>query len=398
MATTIFRDKEKLSPRFIPERLAHREEILRRLESLFTGAADSPELWHLRTVQLVGPSGSGKTSCVQVFGKKFEQGSSRRVNPQIRHIYVNLKLHGGSRVILYRYLVEQIAPEIHSLSMGAEEMLTQLVKYLKEKKIFLLLSLDEIDYWLKSTKETSVLYDLARLNEIDPSGSCNVLGVVFTARNTEFHKYLDPAELSTLGRIPIQFRRYSSEEIADILSDRITLAFQPTAIDDEVIKFVSNIASSPPSNGDVRYALDLLSYAGSYAEASGADKIVPDHVRSLVEHLHPTVTEEDILNLPKLEHVLVLLSVVLALRGKKNKAYCTLKEIREEVENVEKKHNKEGLADQLEELLQDLSDRGILEIRSLMEIGINGVPLDKLHLFLDALFKRLESSLGAKAN
>ena len=47
-------------------------------------------------------------------------------------VYVNLELHGGSRVILYRYLLEQIAPEVHSLSMGGEEMLTQLVKFLKE--------------------------------------------------------------------------------------------------------------------------------------------------------------------------------------------------------------------------------------------------------------------------
>ena len=55
----------------------------------------------------------------------------------------------------------------------------------------------------------------------------------------------------------------------------------------------------------------------------------------LIEHLHPTVTEEDILDLPKVDHVLVLMAVVMALRGAK-KSYCSLKEIREEVEILER--------------------------------------------------------------
>jgi archaeal cell division control protein 6 len=391
-ATAIFRDREILSPRFIPDRLAHRDENLNRLESLFQNADQSPESWHLKTVQLIGPSGSGKTSCIQVFARRLGERTEKFHKGTIKHVYVNLKLHGGSRVILYRYLLQLIAPEIHSLSMGAEEMLTQLIMFLKEKNLFLILSLDELDYWLKSTKETSVIYDLARLNEIDPSGSCNVLGIIFAARNTEFYRYLDSAELSTLGRIPIQFRRYNGSEIADILSDRIILAFQPKAIDDEVIQYVSNIAAAPPSNGDVRYALDLLSYAGSYAETNGEAKVTPEHIRSLIEHLHPTVTEEDILDLPKIDHLLVLMGVVMALRGAK-KAYCTLKEIREEVEILERTKNKPGLTNEIEDILQDLSDRGILEIRSLREVGINGVPLEKLNVFLNVLFRRLESGL-----
>ncbi len=339
-----------------------------------------------------GPIRSGKTSCIQVFGRGFAE-SARKYKVNVIHLYINLKLHGGSRVILYRYLIESIAPEILSLSLGADEMLTQLVKYLREKNIYLLLSLDELDYWLRSTKDTTIIYDLSRMNEIDIRGSCNIMGMIFAARNTEFHKKLDSAELSTLGRIPIVFKRYTGREIADILSDRIALAFQPRAISDDVVQFVSNIASSPPGNGDARYALDLLLYSGNYAESKGADALTPDHVRALVEQLHPTITEEDILSLPKKEHVLVLLAVVLSLRGRK-KSYSSLKEIREEAEVLEKLHKSETLVENLEELLQDLSDRGIVEIRSLTEIGINGVPVDKLQAFLDSLFERLESGLS----
>jgi cell division control protein 6 len=394
--TSIFRDREKLSPRFVPPKLAHREQVVSQLVSIFSDAKDRPHECNLKTIQLIGPSGSGKTSCVQLFAREFEE-SCARSKLNLRHLYVNLKLHGGSRVILYRHILESVAPEILSLSQGADEMLSQLVRYLREKGMYLLISLDELDYFLKSTKDTTVIYDLARLNEIDTNGSCNVLGIIFVARNTEFHKRLDPAELSSLGRIPIFLRHYTGREIADILSDRIALAFLPSAIGDDVVRFVSNIASSPPGNGDARYALDLLLYSGMYAESLGADSLTPDHVRALIEQMHPTITEEEILSLPKKAHVLVLLAVVLSLRGRK-KPYSTLKEIREEAETLERSRGGEGIAEDLEELLQDLCDRGIVEIRSLTEIGISGVPVDKLQAFLDSLFSRLASDLGREGS
>lgn len=45
----IFRDRSKLSPRYIPDKLSHREAALSELESLFGGALDAPEIdWLVR--------------------------------------------------------------------------------------------------------------------------------------------------------------------------------------------------------------------------------------------------------------------------------------------------------------------------------------------------------------
>jgi len=128
-------------------------------------------------------------------------------------------------VVLYRYLLESIAPEVYSTGLSAEEMLRIMLRQLREKKKYLLISLDEIDYFIRSTKDTSVVYDLTRLNEIEPRKPCNVLGVIFTARSKEYHEKLDRAELSTLGRIPMEFLTHTSIEIADILAERVKEAF-----------------------------------------------------------------------------------------------------------------------------------------------------------------------------
>ena len=141
---SIFKDKEKLSPRYVPHRLPHREEALSILQFLFSGAVTAAESWNLRTVQLVGPAGAGMTSFLLVFGRRLEQ-EAKELRVDLRHLYVNLKLHGGRRVVLYRHLLAQVAPERLSLSLSAEEILRRMTSHLREKKRFLLISLDEVD-------------------------------------------------------------------------------------------------------------------------------------------------------------------------------------------------------------------------------------------------------------
>lgn len=63
-----------------------------------------------------------------------------------------------------------------------------MLRQLRESKKYLLVSLAEIDYFLESTKDTSVLFALARMTLIEPKKPYNVLGVLFTARSKDFPK------------------------------------------------------------------------------------------------------------------------------------------------------------------------------------------------------------------
>ena len=283
----IFLDKRKLSTRYIPPILPHRDKQLQELDNFFRGSLVEPSKDFLTTLQIIGPAGSGKTSTVTHFGADFEK-DARKLGVNLQHVYVNLKLQGGSRVLLYRYILNSVAPKLYSPGYGAEEMLRILLEQLAEEKKYLLISLDEIDY-IKSAKDTGVVYDLTRLNEINPKKPCNVLGVIFIARSKEFHDKLDLAELSTLGRLVMEFPSYRSKEIVDILTERVREAFVPGAVPDDVLEYIADVTVPQPVGGDLRYALDLLLYAGNLAEAQGSGRLLREHVRRVHNEMHPSI-------------------------------------------------------------------------------------------------------------
>ncbi|MGQ9515436.1 MAG: AAA family ATPase [Thermoproteota archaeon] len=180
---TVFLDKNKLSPRYIPRLLPHREEQIERISRIFDLETSS----FLTPVQLVGGVGTGKTCTAIRFAEQLvKKMKERKIN--LRNVYVNLKLQGGSRVVLYRYLVEKATPEIYSGSMSAEELIRSLLNHLMKTKTHLLITVDEIDYFIKHTKE-HIVYGLTRLNELNPGEACNVLGVIFIARGKGFPQH-----------------------------------------------------------------------------------------------------------------------------------------------------------------------------------------------------------------
>jgi cell division control protein 6 len=253
----IFKDREKLSPRYVPSNLLHREIQIQEITNFFTGAAANPSRTFLKSLQVIGPAGTGKTSTVLKFGRGLES-EARRNGVSIQHVYVNLKLQGGSKVVLYRYLLQNATPEVYSSSLSAEEMLRVILQQLQESKKYLIITLDEIDYFIKSTRDTSVVYDLTRLNEINPSKPSNVLGVIFIAKSKGFHDKLEKSELSTLGRTAIEFTPYRPAEIVDILETRSVEAFNPGVVSEGVLEYIADLTASPPVGGDIRYALDML--------------------------------------------------------------------------------------------------------------------------------------------
>jgi Cdc6-like AAA superfamily ATPase len=103
----IFLDKRKLSPRYVPSNLPHRDMQLQELDNFFRDSLAEPSKAFLKALQIVGPAGSGKTSTVTHFGDNFEK-EAKRVGVNLQHVYVNLKLHGGSRVLLYRYILDRV--------------------------------------------------------------------------------------------------------------------------------------------------------------------------------------------------------------------------------------------------------------------------------------------------
>ena len=374
----IFHDRSKLSPRYIPNELHHREKEMSLLLTMFKDSYIKPDEFLFSTPQIIGRSGIGKTSTILKFSKMLENEFIKS-GLTLKVAYINLKLQGGNKYAVYRFLLEKIAPELPSQGLSAEEMLRYLLSYLTENKLYTLIILDEIEFLLKSNKDSGMIYDFTRLNEFDLSNHCNVIGVVFIARSTDFHEKIDSSELSTLGRLPIEFKPYSIDEISDILLTRTTESFNPNVVGTDIIDEVSLITTSSQVGGDVRYALDLLLYAGNLAEANGNERITLDQIRKTHGYNKPSLTIEDLKELPK-NHLLTLMAI-LKVQSKRKKQYIELKEIR--VYALELADEYKIKKFEFEDSMNDLLERKIVEMKSLKEIGMNITSLVELEPLLE---------------
>ncbi len=384
---SVFKNRNLLSPIYVPKILPHREKELEFLFNMFDDVIEDPSQVYLRPIQVIGGIGTGKTSTTKRFVDSLqEKARSRKIN--IGHVYVNLKLQGSSRTVLYRYILEKAAPEIRTTGLGGDEMLYQLVKYLKTKNMYLIITLDEIEYFVKHTKE-HIIYDLTRINELFPEKPCGIVGLIVISRGTDYYNLLDKSELSTLGRSYIDFKPYTASQIRDILLARSEEVFKRGAVPDDLIEYIADITAAPPVSGDVRYALDLLLYAGNLADNQGSDTVKLDHVRRVHGEIYHEITSQDIIDLPDDEKI-VLLATARALRNKKS-AYVSFEDIRNECSFASEDLNvKLGNVDSA---VQDLGDRGIIDIKSLVQIGISDIPAEDVIQYLDNLIGRVKSGL-----
>ena len=391
--STIFLDRSKLSPRYVPTELPHREKEIERIYHTFRDSFNSPERFPLTIMQIVGPAGIGKTSTVlatmRLLDDQFEKNRLK-----MKVAYVNLKLQGGNKYAIYRFILEKIAPELPAQGLSAEEMLRFLLRHLIENKIFAFIVLDEIDYLIKITKDSGIIYDLTRLNEFDPESPCHVKGVIFVARSTEFYSKLDQAELSSLGRVPIRFPMYSLKQVGDILSKRCSEAFRHRMVGSDLIDKVSEITVSSDVKGDIRYSLELLLYAGNLAESNNAGAVSLEHILKVHSQIHPSLTLDQIRELSK-NQLVTLLAVTIAMRVR-DKNYVDLREIRSHANAICEDLKIRKL--EVEDYLDDLRTKNIIEIRSLKEIGIHSVSVDELQAVLRRQIKNYPLNGVSKRN
>jgi len=385
----VFRDRNKLSPHYIPKRLPHRDQQIALLDSVYGSMLKNMKNAYPRFIQIIGDTGTGKTCTAVRFGEQLsEKAKNEGIN--LRHVYINCKVDGTTRYVLFSNLVRKVTPKISTRSLSPEEMIRQLVEYLRTENTFLLATFDEIDYFVQINPKEHVIYDLTRTTELSPGEPSHIVGEIFIARSLKWHERLEPGERSTLGVGVIEFIRYTRTQVREILEDRVEEAFRPGALDEETLDLVSDITANPPVNGDIRVGLDLLYYSGNLAESQGLNRVLPDHVRKVYGETNPTITSEDIMNLNE-NGRLVLLALVRSLRAGKS-AYVGLRDLRKTYELACEELDIEPV-EKFEETVQDLVYRGIVEMKSLTELGITGASVTDLEKFLNSLTQRLRREI-----
>ena len=275
-STSVFRDREVLRHDYLPEKLPHREEQIRRL-----GEAVAPVLKGARcsNIFVYGKTGTGKTA-VTKYVLNWLETKAREINAPVDFCYVNCRLAGTEYRILSSLCqsVQLIVP-FTGLSVG--EVFDRFRKGLEELKTIFIVALDEVDALVKARSDI-LLYELTRINETLSHSKVSIIGISNDLRLKEF---LDPRVLSSLSEEEIVFRPYDASELKNILFERAQMALREGALSEGALSLCAALAAA--EHGDARRALDLLRVAGEVAERRGASVINEEHVREaekLIEH------------------------------------------------------------------------------------------------------------------
>jgi len=382
--TKIFKNREKLSYKYVPPKLPHREEQLQLFLKIFEDYLHGEEIFFPRTLQFVGVVGSGKTSS-SLIGVKSIAERVKKHGIELRHIYINMKIEAPSPFLLYKVLNEKISFRI-SRSLSAEELLQKFIRNLTKLSYHIFITFDEVDFFIKrGSKSSGIIYDISRLYEVlNMNGfKNNIIGMMFISRSYDWLSYLNVAEASTIGALTIRFPPYSKEQIIDILDYRISEAVYKDCVSEDILEYIAEITSIY-KNGDIRYALDLLLYSGIIAEYEGYNKIMIDHVRKAIGKT--LFYSGDIYDL-SLEEKILLLATLRSLNESKS-IYISLNNIRKQYnllsENFPVKKIDENL---FEEKIQKLVNLGAIELKDLTRITVSPAVDESL------LLKSIEDDL-----
>ncbi|MHA1934472.1 MAG: ORC1-type DNA replication protein [Candidatus Thorarchaeota archaeon] len=384
---SVFESEQFLSIDYVPETLPHREAELRNLAQSFKTLITSPGLTSQKFI-IEGPVGTGKTAVTKRFAEQMIQAANRR-GIRLHKLHINCRVN-KSAYLVYLRILREFKPKFPRRGHSPEELLQMIVEVLEAEDRYLLLILDELDYFIKQ-KGADILYNLTRLMD-DKLNASQRLSMIGVGRSIPLDETLfDKSTLSTLQRNALHFGKYPSEALIDILQDRIQMAFEDGAVMKETLELICEIASD---RGDARYAIELLWRAGKQADSSDSRVIIPDYVRKAKADTHPELRKEIFAALPK-QNKLLLLSAARQLKEIRS-AYVTIGEVEEMYKAVCEEYDEEPRAHtQVWEWVQDLNAHGVIDTKrsgagqrgQTTLIGLSDIPADLLEHFLLGLLE-----------
>src|SRR5437763_15431628 len=279
---TIFKDEGPLSLEWLPPRIRHREIPRRLFSELFRSVIDKPGTTSPK-VLITGDIGTGKTVLTQRFGTDMQR-TAKTMKLNLAYIHVNCREYRGSLFMILKRVLQTFTPQFPQRGFSSEELLHILLDQLEDKKLHVILTLDEADSLIKAEGSTS-LYNLTRIQEERPGRPVR-LSLIIILREIKNLDDLDRSTQSTLQRNVIRLDRYTINQLESILRERVELAFKEGTISEEVVEFIADMAAPA---GDARYAIELVWRAGKYADTEGSREVRAEHVRAAAQSVYPVM-------------------------------------------------------------------------------------------------------------
>jgi len=135
------------------------------------------------------------------------------------------------------------------------------------------------------------------------------ISTIIISRPTEFQSLLN-APLSGHINDKIQLRGYDQEELKDIMDYRADLAFDSSAIPEDIVDMVVDIASQTEN---ARHGIEIMYHAGKLADREERDAITEEMIRVAKGYVYPEL-RPDVLNDLKLHELLAALAIAKRLK------------------------------------------------------------------------------------
>jgi cell division control protein 6 len=296
---TVFLDRDVLSPHFLPEKILHREEeikkIMKNLSPIFSNKKP-------KNIFIYGKTGTGKTSSIKYVIKELE-----KFNLNSKILYINCRIYNTKYKILQKASADLI--NFYKNGFPPNVLYEKIFEHVSKNKLHLILVLDEID----SVKDINeLIYTLTRTNDDLNSGSISFIGI---SNKIDFKRKLDQRSKSALIESEIVFPPYKAEQLREILLQRAQIGFRENCFDISSINLAAAIAAS--ETGDARYALKLLLYAGEIADERGDSSVRDFHVELARKTAEMDIVVETISTLPEHQQISLYAIAQLSLNGSK---------------------------------------------------------------------------------
>jgi cell division control protein 6 len=316
----VFKDEAKLDINYIPLKLPHREKEHRLLTEFFSFILTCPERMAQRVI-ITGDVGTGKTALAQHFGARITSETNKR-GIKFRYTHVNCREYRGSLLPILHHAITVFRPTYPARGYSPENILSTLMQVLDEEKTTMILALDEFDSLIEN-EGSDAIYKLTRLQEMR-QGKPQRLSFIFIMRDLKSLEQLDASARSTLQRSIINLDRYGKLQLVDILNQRVSMAFELGAVQEDVVDLVAELAFS--ETGNARFGIELLWRAGKYADAQETGRVEPECVRMAVSNIIPGLRRSELAGLGFHEK-LFLLAVARYFKQENEQAYALLSEV-----------------------------------------------------------------------
>ncbi|MDH4123174.1 MAG: AAA family ATPase [Thermoplasmata archaeon] len=306
---SVFKNRLALSFDYVPPKLVHREQQLKRLSTLFRPVVESN---CSQTAFLYGLVGTGKTVTAKRFCLDLRE-YAQKMNKAIDFVVINCRQRNSEAAAML-HIINHFQPNFPDRGFSISEMIEILRKDLEKRKLHLMIVLDEADVLLRKSG-SDIIYRFSRFAEEGMDGR-QLISIMLISQRDIFN-LLDPASLSTFKRSNmVEFGKYSVGELEDITRQRAEIALHDGAIDDDSIRL---IADASAEFGDARFAIEILEKSGMLADEEHTDTITPEHIRGAKAEAVSSITESKLVSLDT--HLkLVLLAIARSLR---KQAYTT---------------------------------------------------------------------------